>query len=104
MTSVVVVATVRPHPEERDAVMASFGAAIARVHAEDDGCELYALHDGGDHLVMIEKWTSRAALDAHARGGAVQELDAAVEGKLVVPTQVLVYTAVPAGSPAQGVL
>lgn len=37
-------------------------------HARDDGCLLYALHrlaDDPTQAVMVEKWTSKDALDAH---------------------------------------
>jgi quinol monooxygenase YgiN len=42
---------------------------VKTVHEQDDGCELYALHAvSGDpsRLVMLERWTSAAALEAHA--------------------------------------
>ena len=64
--SVTVVATVRPVPEHRDEVIAAFTEVIPAVHAEE-GCELYALHEGDDRLVMIEKWTSADALRVIAR-------------------------------------
>jgi quinol monooxygenase YgiN len=63
--SVVVVATAIPAPGHRDEVVAAFEKVIPTVHAEDEGCELYALHEGEDRLVMVEKWTS---LEATARG------------------------------------
>ena len=63
---VVVVATIRPLPDRRAEVIAAIEATIAQVHAEDDGCLLYALHEGPDRLVMIEKWESADALKAHA--------------------------------------
>ena len=57
--SVVVVATIRPQSGCRDQVIAALENAVTRVHAEDGGCELYALHENDDLLVMIEKWTTR---------------------------------------------
>ncbi|MGH3410466.1 MAG: putative quinol monooxygenase [Streptosporangiaceae bacterium] len=65
--SVVVVATIRPLPEHRDEVIAAFTETIAQVHAEG-GCELYALQQADDRLIMVEKWTSREALGVHSRG------------------------------------
>jgi quinol monooxygenase YgiN len=102
--SVVVVATVHPTAEGREAVINAFRHAVARVHAEDAGCELYALHENGRRLVMVEKWSSPEALDEHSRSTAVAELEATVEGKLTEPTDVQVYTAVPAGVPQLGEL
>ena len=44
-------------------------SAIARVHAEDEGCLLYALHETQDgKLVMIEKYESGEAFAAHVKG------------------------------------
>jgi quinol monooxygenase YgiN len=101
--SVIVVATVTPLPEHRDAVIAAIEAAIPKVHAED-GCELYALHEGKDRLVMIEKWTSPELLQAHGQGEALKELHDAQEGKLTGETDVQILRARPVGSDAQGTL
>ncbi len=102
--TVVVVATVHPLPEHRDEVIALFEATIARVHAEDTGCELYALHEDADTLVMIEKWSSGEALQAHSAGAALAELNPRLNGKLAARTLVKVYTPHPAGTAEQGAL
>ena len=52
------------------------------MHAHDDGCLLYALNEGDDRLVMVEKWTSAEALDKHSRGPALVELNQALSGRL----------------------
>jgi quinol monooxygenase YgiN len=102
--SVVVVATIHPVPEHRDEVIATFVQIIAKVHAEDDGCELYALHEGGDRLVMVEKWSSAEALDAHSRGPALAELNKELAGKVAGDIDVQVLQPHPAGTPQQGTL
>jgi quinol monooxygenase YgiN len=102
--SIAVVATIYPVHERRADVVAAFEAAVARVHAEDEGCELYALHEGKNRLVMIEKWTSSEALAAHAHGPALVELNARIDGLLAGPTDVQVLEPRPAGTDAQGVL
>ena len=101
--SVVVVATVIPQPEHRAEVIAAYTQAIARVHAED-GCELYALNQAEDRLIMIEKWASRETLGAHSRGAALAELRSRLAGKIAGPAEVIVLQAVPAGDPAKGQL
>lgn len=101
--SVVVVATILPLPEHRDAVIAAFSQAIGQVHAED-GCQLYALHQADDRLIMVEKWASRAALEAHGRGQALAALNPLLKGKLAGRTEVIVLDPVPAGEPAKGQL
>jgi quinol monooxygenase YgiN len=62
----VVVATAFPIPEHRAEVIAAFEAAITRVHHEP-GVELYALHEGRDRLVMIEKYESEQARSQHLK-------------------------------------
>jgi quinol monooxygenase YgiN len=101
--SVVVVATIKPLPEHRDAVIAAFTQVIAQVHAED-GCELYALQQADDRLIMVEKWASRAALDAHGRGQALAGLNPLLAGKMAGRPEVIVLDPVPAGDPAKGQL
>jgi quinol monooxygenase YgiN len=101
--SVVVVATITPRPEHHDEVVAAFTATIPQVHAED-GCELYALHQTSDRLIMIEKWASREALDTHSRGAALAALNPQLAGKVTGPSEVIVLDAVPAGEPAKGQL
>jgi len=101
--SVVVVATIIPLPEHRDEVIAAFTAAIPQVHAED-GCELYAMHQTSDRLIMIEKWASREALGTHSTGPALAALNPQLVGKVSQPAEVIVLDAVPAGQPAKGAL
>ena len=103
--SVVVVAYVHPEPEHRDEVIAALEDAIARVHAEDEGCELYALHEADDgRLVFVEKWASAEALGAHAAAAPLAEANARLEGKTSRPAEVLVLRPHPAGTQAQGTL
>ncbi len=60
--AIIVVATAFPAPEHRAEVIAAFEAAMEKVHAEEGGCLLYALHEGPDgRLVMIEKYASDEA-------------------------------------------
>jgi quinol monooxygenase YgiN len=100
--AVVVVATIRPIPEHRAEVIAALEAVIARVHAEDEGCLLYALHEGADRLVMIEKWSSAEALGQHGRGPALVQLNKALDGLTEGETDVQVLQPHPAGTNNQG--
>jgi hypothetical protein len=65
--SVVVVVTAFPLPGHRAEVIAAFEEAIAPVHYEP-GLELYALHEGPDRLVMIEKYEPEQARSEHLQG------------------------------------
>jgi quinol monooxygenase YgiN len=101
--SVVVVATIRPLPDHRDEVIEALRSAVGQVHGED-GCELYALHEAPDRLVMVEKWASREALAVHGKGPALVSLGQALAGKVAGPSDVIVLDPVPAGESAKGTL
>jgi quinol monooxygenase YgiN len=101
MMSVVVVATIRPLPGHRDEVIAECSATVAQVHAED-GCELYALNQADDRLIMIEKWASPEALATHSKGANLAALNLKLAGKVAGPPEAIVLQAVPAGDPAKG--
>jgi len=101
--SVVVVATAFPVPEHRDEVIAAFEEAIARVH-DEPGVELYALHEGHDRLVMIEKYESEQARSEHTKGAALAGLRSALEGKLSSRLDVQVLVPHPSGNPQKGAL
>jgi quinol monooxygenase YgiN len=102
--SVVVVATIHPTPEHRADVVALFEETIAEVHANDAGCELYAMHEDTDTLVMIEKWTSAEDLESHRVSETMKSLDPKLAGKLTDKTVVKIYQPHPAGKPEQGAL
>ena len=104
MTAVVVAATIRPRPEYRADVIAALEKTIASVHASDDGCLLYALHEGDDRLVMVEKWASAQALAEHGRGPALAELNQALDGRTEGAIDVQILQAHPAGTAEQGML
>ena len=99
--SVVVVATIVPLAEHRDEVIAAFTETIAQVHGED-GCELYALNEAPDRLIMIEKWTSPEALRAHSKGAALTALYPKLAGKVAGASDVIVLQQVPAGDVGKG--
>ena len=104
MSAVIVVATAFPVPERKAEVIAAFEAAIAQVHSEEPGCELYALHQGEDRLVMIEKYASQDAVAEHIKGKGLAALRAALEGKLSSPMDVQVLIPHPAGNARKGAL
>jgi quinol monooxygenase YgiN len=101
--SVVVVATAFPVPEHQAELIAACKAAITRVH-DEPGVELYALHEGPDRLVMIEKYESEQAFSEHSQGAALADLLSAFEGKLTREIDVQVLVPHPAGDTQKGVL
>jgi quinol monooxygenase YgiN len=101
--SIVVVATAFPIPAHRDELIQACRAVIPRVH-DEPGVEFYALHEGPDRLVMIEKYESEQALSEHSQGDALADLMAALEGKLTRELDVQVLVAHPAGQKQKGAL
>jgi quinol monooxygenase YgiN len=99
--SVVVVATLTPKPDQVDAVREAILAAVPKVH-DEPGCELYAVHEGRGHFVMVERWESAEALKAHGTAEALTTLGGQLAGKLDAPLDVRRLTAVPAGDPVKG--
>ena len=101
---VVVTAVFFPRPDAHDQVVAALEPAIAGVH-EEDGCELYAIHDAPDgSIVMLEKWTSADLLDAHGQGEPVRQLGRALDGLLERPVEVTRLVPLPTGDAVKGAL
>ena len=101
--SIVVVATAFPIPAHRAEVIDAFEVAIVRVH-DEPGVDLYALHEGSDRLVMIEKYASAEARSEHIRGAALADLRSALDGKLTIALDVQVLEPHPAGDAQKGAL
>ena len=101
--SIIIVATAFPAAEHRAEVIAALEKAMAAVHEAEDGCLLYALHEGPDgRLVMIEKYADQDAVNAHVSGAGLAALQADLNGKLAAKLDVQVLSPHPAGSPEKG--
>ncbi|GAA3638253.1 putative quinol monooxygenase [Microbacterium awajiense] len=103
--SVTVVAVLTAKPGQGPAVIESFREVSPLVHAEP-GCELYAAHleQTGDTVVMVERWTTRADLDAHASGGPLARLNELTVGLLERPYDVWFLDPVPLGDSVKGAI
>ena len=101
--SVVVVATITPKADQVEAVREAILAAVPKVHAEP-GCELYAVHEGGDSFVMVERWESLEALKTHGSAEALTTLGGQLAGKLDAAPEVRRLTGLPAGDPVKGAI
>lgn len=90
---VVVVARARAREGKEREAEEAFRAVIPPTHQED-GCLRYALHRAIDDprtLVMIERWSSKEALDRHLATPHVQKLFAAL-GDIVESAPELLVT------------
>lgn len=99
----VVIATLWPKDERRDEVASILYECIPAVHMED-GCELYALHEADDRLVIVESWTSDEQLEAHRDGEVLADLDARLDSLMQRPADIVIAEPVVAGEPDKGVL
>jgi quinol monooxygenase YgiN len=100
-----VVAVFHPHPGKGPRVIDAFREVAPLVH-EETGCELYAAHleQGGDTVVMVERWTTRADLDAHAAGAPLARLTELTAGLLTRPYDVWFLDNVPLGILSKGTI
>lgn len=102
--TVVVTAVFYPKPGRKQELAAAMQRGIAAVH-EEQGCELYAIHDAEDGTItMIEKWSTAEDLDAHGSGSVVEILRGDVADLVEKPGLVTRMTPIPAGTEAQGQL
>jgi quinol monooxygenase YgiN len=83
-----------------EAVVAALEDIVPAVH-EEDGCELYALHQNNDKVVFVEKWRDLPALDVHRTGPNVKALNEKLSG-LVAERDVQILDPVPLGEAEKG--
>ncbi len=70
-------------PGQASEFEAAAAPALARVRAEDKGCEMYDLFKSVDddaRYVMVESWVSQADLDAHMKSPAMGDVGKALGG------------------------
>lgn len=104
MTAVVAVATLTPQPGKTDELVQALSTLVEQVHANEEGCLLYALHrhPDGERLVMVEKYTGPDAVKAHRGSDHFKAAGAALAGLLAAPPEVVALEPVPLGDPAKG--
>ncbi len=102
--AVVLTAYFHPYGDKFEQALAAIGSSLEAIH-DEPGCLRFALHrsESTTSILAIEQWESAEALDGHNNGTARQKLRAALDGLVAKPTEVTVFTPVPAGGPA-GVL
>ncbi len=106
MPEVIVVATLRALPGKESEVEALLRSVIAPTHAEN-GCITYALHrDQKDptRFAYIERWESRAHLDAHLASAHLAEFRAKMVDISAGPAEILLLDALPDGDPTKGAI
>lgn len=106
MSEIVVVGSFAARPGKEEDAVAAFRGLVEPTHRED-GCILYALHQGLEDpqkLVFIERWASAAAHDAHMESAHIKDFLTRVEDLFGDNAQITRYVAVPEGEPEKGTL
>jgi len=105
MSEVVVVGSFSAREGKESEAVSAFRALVEPTHAED-GCVLYALHQGRDDarkLAFIERWESKELLEAHLQSDHVKDVLAKADD-LFASADITVYDALPGGQEKKGSL
>jgi quinol monooxygenase YgiN len=97
--TVVVTALVKVRPEAREEALAGLTAGIEATHAEA-GNITYALHEDRNqpaHFVIIEKWESPEALQAHGEEPHLKAMFATLGPLLAEPPTIVFTSPLPVG-------
>jgi quinol monooxygenase YgiN len=106
MSEVVVVGSFSARPGKEAEAVETFKALVEPTHGEE-GCILYALHQGADdprRLAFIERWASRELLDAHLQSAHVKKALERVEEIFGDGAEIVVYESLPGGETKKGSL
>jgi quinol monooxygenase YgiN len=106
MSEVVVVGSFKARPGKEAEAAEAFKALVEPTHGED-GCILYALHQGTDdprRLAFVERWGSRELLDTHLQSPHVAALLERVEELFGDDADIVVYEPLPGGETKKGSL
>jgi quinol monooxygenase YgiN len=104
MSEIVVVGSFTAQPGKEAEAAEAFKALVEPTHREQ-GCILYALHQGVDdprRLAFVERWASRESLDAHLASPHVQEVLARVEELFGDSADIVVYEPLTGGDTKKG--
>jgi quinol monooxygenase YgiN len=96
MSDIVVIARAHAAAGKEEELMRALDAVTGPTHA-DPACLRYALHRGLEDpgtFVMIERYASKDAFDAHMASAHVQQLFAQLGGLVDGPPEMLVLTPV----------
>ena len=106
MSEVVVVGSFTAQPGKEAEAVEAFKALVDPTHREE-GCILYALHQGTDdpsRLAFVERWESRELLDAHLESEHVSKLLERVEELFGDSADIVVYEPLEGGEAKKGSL
>jgi quinol monooxygenase YgiN len=106
MSNVIVVATLQAKPGSEEAAQALLTETIEATHQEE-GCITYALHVSKSdpaQFVIVERWESQEALEAHGATPHMAHLASAARDLFAARPIIIFTDAIPVGDPAKGSL
>ena len=104
MAEIVVVGSLKSKPGKEQDTRQALLNVVAPPHAED-GCIVYALHQGVDdptRFAFVERWTSKAHLQAHLGSPHIAALLERGDELFAETPDIVTYEAVPGGVERQG--
>lgn len=106
MQEVTVTARSKAKPGREKDLENALRAVVPPTHQEE-GCLRYAVHRSTDDpgaFLIVEKWSSMEALQAHLATPHVQELFRKAPELVVAPPEILTFVPVSMGDPKKGVI
>lgn len=106
MSEIVVVGSFTARAGKETEAAEAFRGLVEPTHGED-GCILYALHQGADdprRLAFVERWASREALEAHLASPHVQGVLEHADELFADGGDIVVYEPLPGGETVKGSL
>jgi quinol monooxygenase YgiN len=103
---VVVTAIVNVRPEAREEAFAALTTGIEATHGEE-GCIAYALHEDNTNaarFVIVEKWASQDAREAHGQAEHLRAMFGVVGPLLAEPPVIVFTTPLVVGDPAKATI
>lgn len=101
---VTVIATMHTRDGLQEDVVHTLAEAAEHFHAEE-GCLKYTLHTSGkSRVIVIESWSDKESLTAHAIGPRFAEMKARLKEMLVGDPQIVFAKPVSAGDSIKGTI
>lgn len=106
MSEITVLVHARAKPGRGAELLDLYGELAATTHGED-GCLAFTLHRGlDDHdvIALVERWSSKDALDAHIQSSHVAAFRRDAAEMADGPSTIVIAQPVPSGDPSKGLL
>lgn len=100
MSPLIIVVTLTPSSDKREALLEVCRRYWPGVQREP-GCEKFALHEGGQTFVVVERWSSRALWEQHLATEDNAALNAALGPLLARPADIWDVSPVAIGDTAK---